>query len=101
MNQIQSIRVLSAGLINLSVALIRPVQRSGANRLPQNSEKRDGSIGSNTANSRPTSTEINPWLIKATTKPPLLKAVNCVRSARAKEGMAAAARRLMGYQMLR
>ena len=44
MNQIQSICALRAGLISLSVALSRPVQKSGANRLPQNAEKRDGNI---------------------------------------------------------
>src|SRR6266536_4407389 len=101
MNQIQSMRALSAGLISFKVAQISADHRSGEMRLPQKSARRDGSIGSNTAKSKPTRTEINPWLIKATTKPAPLKAAKCAMSARAKEGMATAASRLIGYQMLR
>src|SRR4029434_11025525 len=101
MNQIQSIRAFSAGLISFKVAQISADHRSGEIRLPQKSARRDGSIGNNTAKSRPTRTENTPWLIKPTIKPVPLKAVNCARSARAREGTAAAAKRLIGYQMLR
>src|SRR6478736_181392 len=100
MNQIQSIRALSAGLISLKVAQISPDHMSGAMRLPQKAARRDGNIGSKTAKSRPTRIENTPWLIKPTIKPVPLKAVNCARSARAREGTAAAAKRLIGYQML-
>src|SRR5215467_7930075 len=101
MNQIQSIRVFNAGLISLKVAQIRADHRSGDMRLPQKAARRDGSIGSNTAKSRPTRIENTPWLIKARTKPVPLKAVNCARSALAREGTAAAASKLIGYQILR
>ena len=37
-------------------------------RLPQKAARRDGSIGSNTAKSRPTRIENTPWLIKADNK---------------------------------
>src|SRR4030095_16625454 len=100
-NQIQSIRALSAGLISLKVAQINADHKTGEMKLPQKAARRDGSIGSNTANSRPTRIENTPWLIKPTIKPVPLKAVNCARSARAREGTAAAASRLIGYQMLR
>src|SRR5215470_19339091 len=101
MNQIQSIRVFNAGLISLKVAQIRADHRSGDMRLPQKAARRDGSIGSNTAKSRPTRIDKIPWLIKATIKAVPLKAVNCATSARAREGTAAAASRLIGYQILR
>ena len=86
MNQIQSIRALSAGLISLSVAQISPDHISGEMRLPQKAARRDGSIGSNTAKSRPTRIENTPWLIKATIKPVPLNAVNCGRSASSQGG---------------
>src|SRR5262245_21441903 len=101
MNQSQSIRAFSAGLISLSVAQISADHRSGAVRLPQKAAWRDGSIGSITAKRRPTRIEITTWRIKATTKPAPLKAVSCARSALAREGRAAAASRLIGYHRLR
>src|ERR1043166_9109362 len=101
MNQIQSMRAFSAGLISLSVAQISADHISGEMKLPQKAARRDGSIGNNTAKSRPTRTENTPWLIKPTIKPVPLKAVNCARSARAREGTAAAASRLIGYHRLR
>src|SRR6516164_3319304 len=101
MNQIQSIRAFNAGLISLKVAQISADHRTGEIRLPQKAARRDGSIGSNTAKSRPTRIDKIPWLIKATMKAVPLKAVNWARSARAIEGTAAAANRLIGYQMLR
>src|SRR5262252_9107690 len=101
MNQIQSIRAFSAGLMSLKVAQMSADHRTGEMRLPQKAARRDGSIGSNTANSRPTRIDNTPWLINPTIKPVPLKAVNCARSARAREGTAAAASRLIGYQILR
>src|SRR6266478_2093915 len=101
MNQIQSIRALSAGLISLKVAQMSADHRTGEMRLPQKAARRDGNIGSNTAKSRPTRIDNTPWLIKATIKPVLLKAVSWARSALAREGTAAAASRLIGYQTLR
>src|SRR5438093_974744 len=100
MNQIQSMRALSAGLISLNVAQISADHISGEMKLLQKAARRVGSIGSNTAKSRPTRMDNTPWLIKATIKPVLLKAVNCARSACASEGTAAAASRLIGYQRL-
>src|SRR4029434_1000483 len=101
MNQIQPIRAFSAGLISFKVAQINADHKTGEMKLPQKSARRDGSIGSNTAKSRPTRIENTPWLIKATIKPVPLKAVNCARSARAREGTAAAANRLIGDPMVR
>src|SRR5262245_11469426 len=101
MNQIQSMRAFNAGLINLKVAQINADHRRGEMRLPQKAARREGNIGSNTAKSRPTRIDKIPWLINPTIKPVPLKAVNCARSARAREGTAAAASRLIGYQMLR
>src|SRR5262249_5805403 len=101
MNQSQSIRASSAGLISLKVAQMSADHRSGETRLLQNAVRRDGSIGSNTAKGSPTSRDITPWMITATTKAVLSKAVNCARSAFAKEGSAAAASRLIGYHTLR
>src|SRR6266404_8161838 len=101
MNQIQSIRPLSAGLTNFSVDHTSADQNSGDVRLPQKAARRDGNIGSNTAKSTPTRTEIKAWLIKATTKPAPLKAASCATSASAREGIATAASRLIGYQILR
>src|SRR5256712_5011086 len=101
MNQIQSIRAFSAGLISLKVAQMSADHRSGETRLLQNAVRRDGSIGSNTAKRSPTRREITPWVITATTKAVLLKAVNRARSASAREGSAEAASRLIGYHTLR
>src|SRR5262249_34418078 len=101
MNQIQSMRAFNAGLISLKVAQINADHKTGEMKLPQKPARRDGSIGSNTAKSRPTRIDNTPWLINPTIKPVPLKAVNCARSARAREGTAAAASRLIGYQMLR
>src|SRR5262249_16227627 len=101
MNQIQSMRAFNAGLINLKVAQINADHKTGKMKLPQKGGGREGSIGSNTAKSRPTRIDKIPWLINPTIKPVPLKAVNCARSACAREGIAAAASRLIGYQMLR
>src|SRR6516164_2479955 len=100
MNQIQSIRAFNAGLISLKVAQISADHRTGEIRLPQKAARRDGSIGSNTAKSKPTRREIAPWLSTATPKAVPLKACNCARSACAIDGSATAASRLIGYQML-
>src|SRR5258705_13183093 len=101
MNQRQSIRSLSAGLISLSVAHVSADQKSGDVRLPVKAARRDGNIGSKTAKSRPTSIEIRPCVIRATMKAVALKARSCDRSAVVIAGSAAAASKLMGYQMLR
>src|SRR5215813_1600020 len=101
MNQIQSMRAFNAGLISLKVAQMSADHKTGEMKLPQKAARREGSIGSNTAKSRPTRIDKIPWLIKATMKPVPLKAVNCARPACASEGIAAAASRLIGYQMLR
>src|SRR5581483_8225799 len=100
MNQSQSMRASSKGLTSLSVAQTSAVHISGLIKLPQKAARLDGSIGSNTANSSPTSREVNPWMINAIMKAAPLNAFNGATSACASDGMAAPASRLMGYQML-
>src|SRR5262249_29461207 len=99
-NHSQSMRESSSGLTTLSVAHTNAVHISGASRLPQKAERLDGNIGSNTENRSPTSIEITPWENSATMKATPWKASNWATSARASEGITAAASRLIGYQML-
>src|SRR5262245_25265369 len=100
MNQTQSIRALSVGLIKPRVAQTSADHRIGLKKLPQKAARREGSIGSRTAKSNPTRLEIAAWLIKARINAVLLNAFNCARSALAIAGSAIAASRLTGYHML-
>src|SRR4029434_4643658 len=100
MNQGQSTRALSTGLITPSTAQRKPVQSSGATR-PPHSIWRPGSIGRITANNSPVRIDITPWASVPMSTALALNARSSAVPAVAMPGIATAARRLIGYHRLR